>query len=357
MMTIAHIASANFPLEVSPTIRSEAGEINFQIHAFQEQNFWTRIGFAKPVEHAVVTYGEPENNMLVRVHSECFSGDVLHALNCDCGRQLDFALSEIIKAGKGMIIYMRDHEGRGNGLASKLQAVAHENVYGTDTVDAYEILKLPVDSRRYDAAVAIVQDFGLSAITLLTNNPSKIEPFEEAGIVVQRKSCWVGISHYAQQYRDAQIEKMGHIGEPIFVGDADHPLANFYPAAFEIADRKYASVEHYYQAQKFVGTDLYDQVANAPTPARAKELSRENSNLVRADWEQVKEEIMYMAVKAKFIQNPILLGILLDTDNQELIEDSPDDTYWGVTPHNGGANRMGIMLMRVRQEFRTLLAA
>ncbi|WP_370590340.1 GTP cyclohydrolase II [Tessaracoccus sp. SD287] len=121
---------------------------------------------------------------LVRMHSECLTGDVFGSLRCDCGPQLQRSMHQVAERG-GAVIYLRGHEGRGVGLASKLRAYALQDE-GVDTVDAQLELGLPVDAREYGAAVAMLADLGIDRITLLTNNPLKVEALRTAGLYVDR---------------------------------------------------------------------------------------------------------------------------------------------------------------------------
>jgi GTP cyclohydrolase II len=125
-------------------------------------------------EHLAISCGELTGAPLaVRIHSECFTGEVLGSQKCDCDAQLGFALEKIQDLGRGLVVYLRQ-EGRGIGLANKLRAYALQNA-GADTVDANRLLGLPDDNRRYDAAAAILQHLGVSAVRLMTNNPLKVE--------------------------------------------------------------------------------------------------------------------------------------------------------------------------------------
>ena len=125
--------------------------------------------------------GEP---VLARIHSQCLTGDTLGSLKCDCGQQLDFALKNIAKEKRGVLLYM-EQEGRGIGLINKLRAYELQR-NGMDTVEANLALGFPEDLRKYNCAGQILEDLGVKSINLMTNNPDKIEKIQEAGIVVNR---------------------------------------------------------------------------------------------------------------------------------------------------------------------------
>lgn len=138
-------------------------------------------------EHLALVFGklDLQKAVLVRIHSECFTGDVLGSLRCDCGPQLDQAMQQVAQAGAGVIIYLRQ-EGRGIGLLDKLRAYNLQDE-GYDTVDANLMLGHQADARDYTVAAHMLQDLGVTAVRLLTNNPGKIEGLERLGIsVVER---------------------------------------------------------------------------------------------------------------------------------------------------------------------------
>jgi len=146
----------------------------------------------------------------VRVHSECLTGDVLGSRRCDCGPQLRAALRRVAAEGRGVVLYMRGHEGRGIGLLSKLQAYALQD-RGADTVDANLALGLPADSRSYGTAARILADLGVSSVRLLTNNPAKQVGLEEHGLrVVQRVPLEVSPTPENLGYLLTKRDRMGH---------------------------------------------------------------------------------------------------------------------------------------------------
>jgi GTP cyclohydrolase II len=147
---------------------------------------------------------------LIRIHSECFTGDVLGSLRCDCGQQLQIALSMIAREGAGMVIY-ESQEGRGIGLMAKLRAYELQD-NGYDTVEANQKLGLKPDYREYRLPAAILGELGISKVRLLTNNPDKVRALEDAGIeVVERVPCEVVPSRENVNYLRVKKEKLYHL--------------------------------------------------------------------------------------------------------------------------------------------------
>lgn len=127
-------------------------------------------------------------------------------------------------------------------------------------------------------------------------------------------------------------------------------LSNFYPAPFELDGKTYPTVEHYYQSQKTFNLVCQEMIRKAPSPANARRLGRKCP--LRPDWEKIKVEVMEKAVRAKFAQNPHLRRKLLATGNAELVELSPWDKFWGTDRYGNGLNKLGKILMKIREEFR-----
>jgi GTP cyclohydrolase II len=149
---------------------------------------------------------------LVRIHSQCLTGDVFHSLRCDCRAQLEIALTGIAREGRGLLIYELQ-EGRGIGLLNKLRAYQLQD-QGADTVEANERLGFDSDLRNYELPGAILQFFGLKAIRLLSNNPHKVEAVEKAGVtVVERIPCLADVLDTRIEYLRTKREKMGHLLE------------------------------------------------------------------------------------------------------------------------------------------------
>jgi GTP cyclohydrolase II len=147
---------------------------------------------------------------LVRVHSQCLTGDVFHSLRCDCRQQLEMALAMIRDLGAGILIY-EQQEGRGIGLMAKLQAYQLQD-QGLDTVEANERLGFKADHRDFALPAEILKALGVTSVRLLSNNPDKVEALQRAGVeVVERIPCEVTPSPYAEEYLKTKKEKLGHL--------------------------------------------------------------------------------------------------------------------------------------------------
>ena len=163
-------------------------------------------------EHLAFYLGELDGaeEVLVRVHSECFTGDVLGSLRCDCGEQLNRALEAVAKAGRGVVVYLRQ-EGRGIGLEQKLRAYNLQDL-GYDTVDANLMLGHGADERRYWLAAAILSDLGVQSIKLLTNNPEKIRALTAEGVqVAGRVPIEAGLNSENESYLFTKATRMDHL--------------------------------------------------------------------------------------------------------------------------------------------------
>lgn len=163
-------------------------------------------------EHLAFFVGDltSAESVLVRVHSECFTGDVMGSRRCDCGEQLDRAMAMVAKAGTGVILYMRQ-EGRGIGLLEKLRAYNLQD-QGFDTVDANLMLGHEADERDYSLAALILEDLGVASVRLVTNNPAKIKALEAAGIrVSERVSLAVAANTDNAHYLLTKAQRMDHL--------------------------------------------------------------------------------------------------------------------------------------------------
>ena len=164
-------------------------------------------------EHVAIMAGNPTGeNVLVRMHSECITGEAFGSKKCECGPQLDYALDAITKDPEGgVVIYLRGQEGRGIGLLNKLKAYALQDK-GMDTVEANLALGLPSEAREYGAAVSILRDLGIKTVRLMSNNPAKIDALEMAGIsVTEYVPIIVGQEDENAGYLETKRDKMGHI--------------------------------------------------------------------------------------------------------------------------------------------------
>ncbi|GAA4175321.1 GTP cyclohydrolase II [Gryllotalpicola koreensis] len=209
------------PLE-SVTAIPEASSVTFEVETtiptthgpFRVRAYRDRMTGA---DHVAIIAGQPaEHGALVRVHSECLTGEAFGSLKCECGPQLDAALDTIQRDG-GVVIYLRGHEGRGIGLINKLRAYQLQ-AEGLDTLDANLALGLPVDARDYTAAGDILKDLGVASVRLLTNNPDKVSQLEAHGIAVdERVPLVVGVGALNAGYLETKRDRMGHLIERLGV--------------------------------------------------------------------------------------------------------------------------------------------
>ncbi len=194
---------------------------------------WRAIGYLNLVdstEHLVLVLGdlgEQPGDVLVRMHSECLTGDVFGSRRCDCGAQLDAAMAAIAAEGRGIVLYLRGHEGRGIGLLSKLRAYQLQDA-GADTVDANTELGLPVDARDYSTGAQMLADLGVTSLRLLTNNPAKVAGLEGSGIkVTGRVPLPVQPTPDNIRYLLAKRDRLGHqidnLGDPAANGGGQAP--------------------------------------------------------------------------------------------------------------------------------------
>lgn len=168
-------------------------------------------GAAADREHMAMVRGDirGKSNVVCRVHSECWTSEVMGSLKCDCREQFHTAMERIAAEGAGVVVYLRQ-EGRGIGLGNKVRAYDLQN-RGADTVEANLALGFEADARSYDIAGAILRDLGVQSVRLLTNNPLKVKGLEEAGVVVaSRVAHWVGENQHNASYLAVKRRKMGH---------------------------------------------------------------------------------------------------------------------------------------------------
>jgi 3,4-dihydroxy 2-butanone 4-phosphate synthase / GTP cyclohydrolase II len=173
---------------------------------------WKITSYISPTgaEHAILKFGAQSNSdPLVRIHSECLTGDVFGSKRCDCGSQLKEAMRLIEQSGNGYIIYLRDHEGRGIGLAEKIRAYVLQDS-GQDTVEANISIGQPIDDRTYEDAISALQRLQIKSLILLTNNPDKVASLKESGISVKTAPLEVIANQYNQKYLETKRDKLNH---------------------------------------------------------------------------------------------------------------------------------------------------
>jgi GTP cyclohydrolase II len=164
-------------------------------------------------EHMALVYGKTSirENVLVRVHSECMTGDIFRAMRCECGDQLDAALDRIISEGSGVLVYLRGHEGRGIGLVAKVRTHVLQDEQGLDTLDSATVLGLPVDTRDYGPAARVLKHLGVRSVRLMSNNPDKVRALESHGIaVVAREPLLVPANGHNVGYLTTKRDRLGH---------------------------------------------------------------------------------------------------------------------------------------------------
>ncbi len=192
---VRRIAEASLPTEHG----------HFQVYVFES--------VLDGEQHLALVYGDIDSirDVLVRVHSECLTGDVFGSLRCDCGPQLETALAKVAAEGAGVVVYLRGHEGRGIGLGHKIRAYALQED-GRDTVDANIELGLPVDSREYGIGAQILVDLGVTDMRLMTNNPSKYGGLEGFGLnIVERVPLESSPTAFNIDYLRTKRERLGHM--------------------------------------------------------------------------------------------------------------------------------------------------
>ena len=197
-LTVRKAAEASLPTSYGP----------FRIHGFEGEAPGRRE------EAVAVVMGDPSGPepVLVRIHSQCLTGDVFHSLRCDCRAQLELSLEAIAAAGRGIVIYEKK-EGRGIGLLNKLRAYELQDS-GADTVEANEQLGFESDLREYELPAAILKFLGVTSVRLLTNNPEKIAALEASGIeVAERVPCQAAGNGENAHYLRTKKDRMGHLLE------------------------------------------------------------------------------------------------------------------------------------------------
>lgn len=171
------------------------------------------VAFRDGHEHMALVHGTtpPRDNVLVRVHSECMTGDIFGAMRCECGDQLDAALDRIVSEGSGVFVYLRGHEGRGIGLVAKVRTQVLQDEQGLDTLDSATTLGFPIDTRDYRPAARVLKYLGVRSVRLMSNNPDKILALEANGITVVERVPLLAPAHdHNVGYLTAKRDRLGH---------------------------------------------------------------------------------------------------------------------------------------------------
>lgn len=310
----------------------------------------------------IVTYGgiyELGDNPLLRVQSSCHASELFQAIDCDCADQLQESMQMIAEEGKGMIVHLHQ-EGRGQGLTKKIKAVRLMQTQKCDTHEAFETLGYKQDIRQYDPVTKLLDELNIKKVRLISNNPRKRLFLERHGIVVEIVNTHPNIRPENQDYLASKNAKLGHniplntnCSGPIQFYHSAQPwgeLSNFSRHAVFLKNKIWPTVEHFYQAQKFAGTEIEEFIRLAETPTRAKERAKNEHQHIQKNWSDMKEKVMLEGLRAKFSQHPNLGKILVSTRNRKITEHTVNDSYWGDGRDNSGKNRLGKLIMLVRSE-------
>ena len=240
MVSVADIVRHRLATE-SLVRRTASGRVPTEYGEFSAVTYESLVD---GVEHVAFVLGDLSSacDVLVRVHSECLTGDVFGSLRCDCGEQLQVALAEIGAARRGLVVYLRGHEGRGIGLSHKLRAYQLQDE-GLDTVEANLALGLPVDTREYGIGAQILRDLGASSIRLMTNNPIKYYGLAGYGIsITERVPVCVVPNGHNRAYLQTKADRMDHDLDlacgpaPVHVARSQQPIARDELLAVDILD-------------------------------------------------------------------------------------------------------------------------
>ena len=300
---------------------------------------------------------------LVRIHSSCLASEVFGALDCDCACQLTESMKLIATEGRGLIIHLQQ-EGRGHGLSKKIQAVSQMQTTNMDTAEAFDTLGLEQDTRTYKVAVRLLRDLEISSVRLISNNPRKTGYLAKHGFEVETINTHPTERPENIDYLRSKNTKLGHElrlkedrlpDEAIHFYHSDQPwgeLSNFSAHSIYMDDKIWPTVEHYYQANKFFDISIVEKIRCCPTPTLAKIRAREYKHNIRCGWLTKREGVMLNGLRAKFNQHPDLQLLLLSSEERDLVEHTRNDAYWGDGGDGSGVNRLGNLLMQVRDELR-----
>jgi GTP cyclohydrolase II len=301
---------------------------------------------------------------LLRVHSSCLASEVFGSLDCDCADQLREAMKRIAAEDRGLIIHL-NQEGRGQGLSQKIRAIRKMQIDGLDTAEAFEAMGIEQDIRCYADAVQVMRKASIDSVRLITNNPRKVKYLTHKGIRVSMVNTHPTIRPENTKYLQTKNSKLGHLlpldassgtSLAIHFYHSDQPwgeFSNFSQHAIFCHGRIWPTVEHFYQAQKFVGTRYEEDIRLCKTPTLAKKRASDLINLIsQKDWSAVRENVMLKGLRVKFNQHPDLRQKLLASGTRQIIEHTEHDEYWGDAKNGSGQNRLGHLLMRIRAELR-----
>jgi 3,4-dihydroxy 2-butanone 4-phosphate synthase / GTP cyclohydrolase II len=205
---LARYYQENFTAKQSPALDLEWADLPI------DNKMWKIATYPalRQRDHVIIAFNPQVTSepTYLRIHSECFTGDVLGSQRCDCGEQLKAAMDLIVEKGSGYIIYLRNHEGRGIGLAEKIKAYQLQD-RGLDTVEANIALGHQVDAREWSDAVEILSELDIKSVVLMTNNPEKIQALSDAGIASTTLSLPIAANEFNQKYLDTKATKLGHL--------------------------------------------------------------------------------------------------------------------------------------------------
>jgi GTP cyclohydrolase II len=312
----------------------------------------------------ILSYSPIENigdNPLLRMHSSCIASEVFSAKDCDCADQLHEAMKLIANEGKGLIFHIHQ-EGRGHGLSKKIKAVSIMQKENCDTAESFVRLGLKQDIRDFTKPVEILKSLGITSVRLISNNPYKVNFLTNNDIAVEVVHTHPKIRKENRDYLFSKNAKLGHtlpLNEEettgvIYFYHSDQmwgEFANFSKHAIYLNGKIWATVEHFYQAQKFHNTEFEEVIRQAETPTLAKQQAYEFLKKHPVpNWVDIKENVMYRGLEAKFSQHPDLVKLLISTKNKTLVERADFDNFWGDGKDGKGKNRLGYLLMRLRRQ-------
>jgi len=317
----------------------------------------------------LLTYGDLSNSErpLIRIHSSCLFSEVFGATDCDCASQLRAAQEKIIASGCGAILYL-NQEGRGHGLNDKIRIIRQMHENNLDTYQACNTLGIEDDIRTYDAAKSLLQKLGIRKFRLLTNNPSKMNSFAAPdfdmdmqrlrGVITLENKAYLRSKeqkyHIGLLLSKAELDAVGHDTSPPISFESTNGIngefSNFSNFPVFESGVIWPTSEHFYQASKFAPSNIREGIRRAKTPLQAKNIAHKHSKFVDPDWDDICLTVMYSTVMLKIRQNPEVHDLLVATKDQEIVEISAEDSFWGRKTDGKGANYLGKILMLVRGE-------